>query len=308
MNTNLITIVDYITAKLDSGIQVDVVYLDFKKAFDQIDNDILLNKFSTFGFSPKLLKLFADYLSGRKQFVRLGCYDSAPYHTRSGVSQGSSLGPLLFIMMVDDLAKQLEFAKCLLYADDLKLYIKIHSIDDCHALQRDLNAVQMWSEENRLYLNVNKCQVLSFSRSSQPIIMPYQLQGELLKREQKVKDLGVLFDTRLTFHDHMYKLVTDSFKRLGFVTRNCREFHNIKAIKLLYTALVRSKLEASACVWNPHQVTYTLMIEKVQKRFLRFLYKKVHGYYPFLYPTQFLLGTLGFNSLETRRLLDQILT
>lgn len=89
--------------------------------------------------------------------MRLGCYNSLAYHTRSGVSQGSSIGPLLFIMMVDDLAKHLEFAKCLLYADDLKLYVEIHSIDDCLALQRDLNAIQIWSEVNLLHLNVNKC-------------------------------------------------------------------------------------------------------------------------------------------------------
>lgn len=157
VNTNLLTLVDYIAAKLDSSTKVDVVYLDIRKAFDQIDNDVLLNKFNAFGFSPKLLKLFADYLRDRRQCVRLGCYNSLAYHTRSGVSQGSSIGPLLFIMMVDDLAKHLEFAKCLLYADDLKLYVEIHSIDDCLALQRDLNAIHIWSEVNLLHLNVNKC-------------------------------------------------------------------------------------------------------------------------------------------------------
>ncbi|XP_073947458.1 uncharacterized protein isoform X1 [Choristoneura fumiferana] len=79
-------------------------------------------------------------------------------------------------------------------------------------------------------------------------------------------------------------------------------------VKLLYTALVRSKLEASSCVWNPHESTYALMIEKVQKRFLRFLYKKSCGYYPFMYPTVYLQGTLGYNSLETRRLYEQVMT
>lgn len=98
------------------------------------------------------------------------------------------------------------------------------------------------------------------------------------------------------------------FKRLGFVSRTCKDFTNINAIRILYTSLIRSKIEASACVWNPYEVTYSLMLEKVQKRFLRFLYKKCYGYHPFMYPTKFLQGTLGFNSLETRRLNDQLLT
>lgn len=147
---------------------------------------------------------------------------------------------------------------------------------------------------------------MTFTRSAGPIIMPYNLHGELLVRPQTVKDLGVVFDPELTFHNHISKLAVDSFKKLGFVTRNCRDFTNISAIKLLYTSLIRSKLESSACVWNPHEVTYTLMVEKVQKRFLRFLYKRVYGYYPFMYPTKYLQGTLGFNSLETRRLSEQM--
>ncbi|XP_022827048.1 uncharacterized protein LOC111356795 [Spodoptera litura] len=80
-----------------------------------------------------------------------------------------------------------------------------------------------------------------------------------------------------------------------------REFDNITAIKLVYMTLVRSKLESASLVWSPHEVTYALMLEKVQKAFLRFLYRKRFGYYPFLYPTKFLLGMLRFNSLEVRR-------
>lgn len=118
--------------------------------------------------------------------------------------------------------------------------------------------------------------------------------------------MGVTFDRGLTFHSHMTDLAKESYRRLGFVLRNARDFENPQVIKILYNSLVRSKLESSACVWNPHHITYTRTLEKVQKAFLRALYKKLYGVYPFMYPTRFLLGTLGFNSLEVRRMLDQL--
>lgn len=123
-----------------------------------------------------------------------------------------------------------------------------------------------------------------------------------------MKGLGVTFDRRITFHDHITVVAGESFKRLGFVLRNCRDFEDLRVIKVIFSALVRSKLEASSCVWHPHESTYALVLEKIQKAFLRFLYKRTYGYYPYLYPTKFLLGCLGYNSLEVRRANDQLIT
>lgn len=307
VDTNLLTLVDHVSKKMDEGCQVDVVYLDFRKAFDQVDNDVLLRKLSSIGFSPSLLKLFASYLKDRKQFVRLGCFDSALYSTNSGVSQGSLLGPLLFTIMANDLPDCLEIGQPLLYADDFKVIVDIKTALDCNAMQRNLDAIHRWSVENQLYVNPSKCYVMSFTRSRQPIVALYTVDNEPVSRTQSMKDLGVVFDPELNFHNHVRLLVTEGFRRLGFVSRNCKDFTHIGVIKLLYSALVRSKLETSSCVWNPHESTYTLMLEKVQKRFLRSMYKKVYGYYPFMYPTAYLQGTLGYNSLKTRRLFDQII-
>lgn len=99
--TNLLTVVYQISKHLDKGIQVDVIYFDFKKVFDRVDIDILLNKLFQISFSPKLLKLFANYLCDRQQYVKHGCLVSKPYNTRSGVSQGSILGPLLFTVTIN---------------------------------------------------------------------------------------------------------------------------------------------------------------------------------------------------------------
>lgn len=306
VNTNLLILVEFISASLDQRDQVDVVYFDFKKAFDRVNNDVLLLKLNLIGFDPGLLSLLADYLKDRQQYVKLGFYESKPYHTRSGVSQGSILGPLLFLIMINDLPAVIKHSKCLLYADDLKLYRVIKSQSDCEALQVDIDALCNWAVENRMEFNSSKCLAMTFGRMRQPICYNYQLDGVEITKTFSVKDLGVTFDPGLTFHDHILATAKDSFCRLGFILRNVKDFHNISVVKTIYNALVRSKLETSAAVWNPYESTYILLLEKVQKAFLRFLYKQLHGYYPFMYPTKFLLGTLGYNSLEVRRNCDQI--
>lgn len=306
VNTNLLTLVEFISSNMDNRTQVDVLYLDFKKAFDHVDNNVLLQKLSSVGFVPRLLNFFASYLTDRQQFVRLGCYDSSFYHTSSGVSQGSSLGPLLFMIMINDLSSMLTHAKCLIYADDVKLYLPIRETVDCENLQIDINNILNWCSINNLHLNTNKCSIISFTRSFNSISACYNINGHPIARNQTVKDLGVYFDNKLTFHHHIQTLAVECFKRLGFVMRNCKDFTDVHTMKLLYMALIRSKIETSACVWNPHEKLYTLMLEKVQKRFLRTLYRKNYSY-PFLYPSKFLMGTLGFNSLETRRLHQQLI-
>lgn len=301
VESNLLTLVDCISEHLDKGIQVDVLYFDFKKAFDRVDNDILLSKLCNIGFSPRLLRFFASYLRDRQQYVQHGCFVSDSYHTRSGVSQGSILGPFLFGIMVNDLASVPKHAKCLLYADDLKLVYGIQELSDSQSLQEDVTSIYNWSKENKLLFNTGKCSVMSFSRSHSPLSAVYVLGTDPIVRVETVRDLGVIFDGSLNFHAHMKNLVSNCYRKLGFVIRNTRDFDNPGVIKLVYTALVRSKLEAACIVWNPRETTYVLVLEKIQKAFLRFLYKKMYGYYPFLYPTKFLLGTLGFNSLEVRR-------
>ncbi|KAJ8723659.1 hypothetical protein PYW07_007639 [Mythimna separata] len=124
---------------VDSGGQIDVVYFDFKKAFDLVNNDILLKKLAAVGFTPHLLRF------DRQQYVEYEGHKSEPYFTRSGVSQGSNLGPLEFILMINDLPKVVKDAQCLLFADDLKLSLEINELADCDRLQRDIDAVVAWS-------------------------------------------------------------------------------------------------------------------------------------------------------------------
>ncbi|CAG9090697.1 unnamed protein product [Plutella xylostella] len=188
--------------------------------------------------------------------------------------------------------------------NDLKLFAPISCQDDQIRFQQDINNVEEWSRENKLSFNGSKCCVITFSRSKNPVQHQYTLGGSPMERVTSVRDLGVRMTSDLSFKEHITGVCKQAFKTLGFVLRTVRGFKNITAIKALFNALVRSKLEFNAVVWAPSEVKYSSMIDKIQNKFIRFLYMKLYGVYPgypLLYPTLFVLGMVGYNRLEVRR-------
>jgi hypothetical protein len=303
-SSNLLNAMSYLIPQVDEGVQVDAAYLDFRKAFDMVDNDILLSKMAAVGCTPKLLQFFADYMRDRQQYVEYADCKSQPYFTRTGVSQGSNLGPLEFIIMINDLPEVVKEAKCLLFADDLKLLLAIKKEEDCERLQRDIDRVVEWSQRNKLHFNVDKCVSMTFTRSKTPINHSYEVAGAHLKRVDSVRDLGVHMQSSLCFRDHVVSACKKAFRILGFVLRRAVSFSDMKAVSALYNALVRSQLECNAAIWAPHEAKYSIMMERIQNKFTRYLYWKRYGVYPFyplMYPTLFVIGMVGYDKLETRR-------
>ncbi|KAG6446679.1 hypothetical protein O3G_MSEX004560 [Manduca sexta] len=303
-NSNLLNFMTYVIPHVDAGGQVDCAYFDFKKAFDLVDNDILLTKLASVGCTPKLLNFFVSYMKDRQQYVEFAGYKSELYFTRSGVSQGSNLGPLNFILMINDLPNVVRDATCLLFADDLKLLLAIKDKSDSERLQQDIQRVVEWSKKNKLYFNGAKSSVITFSRRKRPYHHPYELDGVILNRKETVRDLGVCLDIELTFRNHIINVCKKTFRSLGFVLRRAEGFTDNKAITSLYNALVRSQLECNAVIWSPHETKYSLMLERIQNKFTRYLYQKLYGVYPFyplMYPNLFILGMVGYEELATRR-------
>lgn len=302
--SNLLCYMRQLTLVVDGGGQVDVAYFDFRKAFDTVDNDVLLKKLAGVGCTPHLLKFLASYLSDRQQYVECAGFRSDSYYVRSGVSQGSNLGPLEFIIMVNDLPEVLGDSSCLLFADDLKMYRSITDVNDCERFQDDIDNVLSWSEANKLNFNLSKCVTITFTRVRQPIYHDYKIGDMSLKRVTEVKDLGVKFTADLQFRDHIVSVCKKAYRNLGFILRRSYGFNNIKAIIALYNALVRSNLECNAVIWAPHEAKYSLMLERIQNKFVRYLYFKkyaVYPFYPLMYPTLFILGMVGYNELRVRR-------
>lgn len=155
--SNLISVTQNISEVLDRRGQVDIVYTDFEKAFDKISFVILLDKLDKeFGFHNNLVEFLRSYLYSRVHRVTLKGYKSNLFYPTSGIPQGSNLGPLLFLLYIDSIAL-------------VKLYYEIRSIEDCITLQRDIDKLTTWSIENKLYFNVNKCVVLSYTRKIRTI-------------------------------------------------------------------------------------------------------------------------------------------
>lgn len=189
----------------------------------------------------------------------------------------------------------------------MKIYTAIKCSDDCNKLQIALNKINNWCTSNSLPLNPSKCNVMSFSLKHNVIKYDYSIDEVSLHRPNTIRDLGVIFDSNLSFTHHINDIVTNSFRSLGFVIRNTREFNDINTIKLLYCALVRPRVEYASIIWCPHYNIHVQNIERVQRRFLKYLsFKDDNLYPPIGFPHKELLSRHSFDALENRRIIAQL--
>lgn len=194
--TNLAIYSNFLFRSFDRGVQVDTVYTDFQKAFDRVDHEILLNK----GIRGNVLRWFCSYITNRSLIVVINGYKSGSAGMLSGIPQGSILGPLFFVIFINDINKCFKYTNFLLYADDLKLYKTIKNYNDCLELQDDLNRLTEYCTVNKLNLSVPKCQVISFTKNKAIINYNYNLSSTKLNRVTNLRDLGILFVTGITIN------------------------------------------------------------------------------------------------------------
>ena len=250
--TQLIQVYHKILKALDNKHSVDVIYLDFQKAFDKVSHHLLLRKLSKHGFYGSIFNWFKSYLSGRIQRVALDGHYSEWLDVTSGVPQGSILGPLLFILYINDLPDQIQQpTEMALYADDSKLYRTIKSDADTENLQLDLNEMNSWTETWRMKFNTNKCKVMRLSRKKiQSHVSDYILGHESLELVKTTKDLGITVSDDVRWGKHIAEITAKANRTLGLIKRTCRDFEDQTVRKLLYLTLVRPQLEFSSELWS----------------------------------------------------------
>jgi hypothetical protein len=217
------------------------------------------------------------------------------------VPQGSVLGPLLFNVFINDMVDCFN-VEYLLYADDLKLFCNVDTIDDSIKLQTNINSLLLWCSKNGLDINIDKCNIVSYTRNQVPYLFEYNLSSVLIKRTKNVKDLGVYFDSQVSFSYHIEYVVSKAYKMLGFVLRNGKFLNDPESLRILYCAYVRSHMEYAAVVWSPIYNVYVEMIENIQRKFCKAATYLTEGYYPVRGCSQILLlKKFNLISLKQRR-------
>jgi Reverse transcriptase (RNA-dependent DNA polymerase) len=279
--TNLLDYTEQLQQRMDRGGQTDVIFTDFSKAFDKVSHAKLVDKLENNGIDGVMREWFLSYITGRKQKVQLGNFTSRSIDVTSSVVQGSHLGPLLFSLFINDINEIIHDANFCVYADDLKIYREINSQDDARILQGNLDRLNHYVLQNKLSLNVKKCVAVSFTRrTTNHVVHPYQIGGETLERRDSMRDLGVQYDSQLTFNDHVDKVCGTARRMMGFVMRTGKFFDNPYTFTTLYNALVRSNVEYASVIWNPFTACQKLQVERVQHRFLKYVSAKCLGRRP----------------------------
>lgn len=274
--TNLVLFTNFCLNEIEKGFQVDVLYTDFIKAFDRVHHGLLLQKLKLLGCDRYFLLWLESYLSDRSQIVNISGYYSNPISVDSGLPQGSHLGPLLFLIFINDLPLTFHKSKCLMYADDVKMFYPIRSLTDCLSFQMEIDLFLNWCEYNHLELNSLKCKIFSATRSINAINYSYNFNHEPLSRVELVKDLGVFVDSKLDFRAHIDFVVSKGNSMLGFIRRNSKEFRDVYTLKTLFNSLVLPYLEYCSIIWSPFYANSVQRIERIQKRFTRFALRNLY--------------------------------
>jgi len=260
--TNLIDFIEVVTKELDEGKCVDLIYLDFSKAFDKVPYSRLYRKLEALGIGGNILQWVQNWLSNRRQRVGIDSEYSDWAAVTSGVPQGSVLGPILFIIYINDLDNNI-ISKLNKFADDSKLGKGIKSSEDVECLRQDLAKLGKWSEDWQMQFNTDKCLVMHLGRGN--VSSEYKVNDSILKESDSERDLGVIIDKNLKFSEQCSKVAHSANITLGMIKRTIH--HKSKSvITRLYKALVRPQLEYCVQAWRPYLKKDIDKLERVQHR------------------------------------------
>ncbi len=282
-------------------IQVDLLILDFQKAFDSVPHEQLLMKLHYYGLPHQLQQWIRTWLTTRYQKVIVDGEYSESAHVDSGVPQGTVLGPLMFLLYVNDIGSDTS-SNIKLFADDCLLFCPVTSLQDTHALQDDLDRLVKWSKDWQMTFNPTKCYILRISRLHSTIVGAYNISGSILKLVSDHPYLGVHLSSDLSWNKHIDIITTKATNQLNFLKRNLSKCStNVKS--MAYTAIVRLQLEYASAASDPYTQNKIVQIEAVQRRAARFAFNCYDTYNT---SVSGLIKQLGWDSLETRRTANRL--
>ena len=293
------------------GHQTDVLVMDFSKAFDKVGHERLLEKVTRYGITGATKNWIGQFLTDRKQRVVLDGYYSNSVPVTSGVPQGSVLGPILFLLYINDLAEGLK-SQVRLFADDTIAYMVIGDTADAASLQHDLDLLARWEELWQMEFHPGKCNVLRVTkrRKANIINAKYTLHGHSLKVVDHVKYLGVTLSGDLSWKRHIGNVVNKANATLGCMKRNIKVSSQVVK-SAVYKAMVRPHLEYASSVWDPPPTAdrrtkgLSNKLEMTQRRSARWVFNKYRKGANTTGPTA-MIGQLEWPLLSTRRMVARM--
>ena len=294
--TNLIECMNEWSLNFDKGLATDVIYLDYSKCFDTVCHSKLLYKIAKYGISGSALQWLRSFLLDRVQHVKLNNCISPAAEVKSGVPQGTVLGPVLFLLYSADLPSAVSNCKLSMYADDTKLFKTISVKDDCTLLQNDLNSIAKWADSWQMTLNPSKTKLLTIGNCK--VQFDYVLHGKDIEKVSHINDIGVTIQSNLKFTTHC----TNTLKKAYYVIRTIFttfKGHNHSFYMKMYTCYVRPILEYASQIWSPVLITNIDRIERVQRYYTRRLCSRNDDYMQ-------RLDLFNIDSLEERRIKSDI--
>lgn len=295
--TNLLQFFHHMLTVYDESRAIDVVYLDFKKAFDKVPHRRLMAKVRALGIVGSVANWIEDWLTDRSQRVVVNGSSSEWAPVASGVPQGSVLGPVLFLIYINDLDVGI-ISKISMFADDTKLGTSVADSDRVRDLQRDLDRIGEWSDTWAMPFNTDKCRVMHIGRTNAQ--NRYEMLGQQIQPSNVEKDLGVLISSDLKSTVQCLEVEKRCHKILGYINRQFR-YRDKQTVLTLYNSLVRPLLEYAVQFWTPTLRQDIQRLERVQARATKLVPEiRNKGY-------QRRLDDLNLFSLETRRLRGQLI-
>ena len=298
--TQLVEAVHDWAASMNKRHQTDLILLDFSKAFDCVPHQRLLHKLNYYGISGPTLYWVKSFLSDRTQHVSINGSHSALANVTSGVPQGSVVGPVLFLLYINDITNQIQ-SNIRLFADDSIVYREIRSPADHQILQTDIQMLTDWSKKWQMNFNTSKFHLLTITHKPKPSEFTYTISNQPISRVNSHPYLGVTIDAKLSWSKHIQGTASKSAKTLGLLKRTLYPAKP-KVREAAYNMLVRPKLEYGSIAWSPHTQNNIDTLEKIHRSAARFV---VHDHRRTTSVTH-MQDKLGWQTLETRRLQHQL--
>ena len=265
--SQLIEHYDNIIEAVSAGNNVDVIYLDYSKAFDVVDHHILLRKLKDSGITGKIGTWISNFISDRKQTVTVNQKQSRSETVTSGVPQGSVLGPILFLIMISDIDTDIIKSTVSSFADDTKVSHIVQLLQDCLDLQTSLDTIYEWSDTNNLKFNSLKFQALRYGHNNNTTDFSYKTPaGKNIPNEDTVKDLGIHMSRNMKFHDHIETIASKCRSLSGWILRTFTTREAVPMLKL-FNSLLLPRIDYCSQLWSPHLVGDWNKLEAIQRRF-----------------------------------------